>query len=89
VVGLQGLLFHDLRRSAARNYRKAGVTEDVIMRIGGWKTRSVFSRYNVVDERDLAAAGERLAAFLTTAGTATPTVVPLTPPSLPPSAASS
>jgi integrase len=89
VVGLQGLLFHDLRRSAARNYRKAGVTEDVIMRIGGWKTRSVFSRYNVVDERDLAAAGERLAAFLTTAGTATPTVVPLTPPSVPPPAASS
>ena len=33
-VGLPGLLFHDLRRSGARNYRPAGVTEDVIMRIG-------------------------------------------------------
>src|SRR5262249_15505208 len=26
--GLSGLLFHDLRRSGARNYRRAGVTEE-------------------------------------------------------------
>ena len=59
-VGLPGLLFHDLRRSGARNYRRAGVGEDVIQRIGGWKTASMFKRYNIVDERDLADAGERL-----------------------------
>ena len=88
-VGLSTLFFHDLRRSGARNFRKAGVDESVIMRIGGWKTPSTFRRYNIVDENDLAVAGERLAAFLGTTTTAPPTVVPLTPPSVPPSAASS
>src|SRR5262249_29684768 len=78
-VGLSKLFFHDLRRSGARNFRKAGVDESVVMRIGGWKTPSTFRRYNIVDENDLAVAGERLAEFLTTAGTATPTVVPLGP----------
>jgi len=76
-VGLSGLLFHDLRRSGARNYRRAGVTEDVIMRIGGWKTASMFRRYNVVDERDLTEAAERLTGFLTDAASAPPTIVPL------------
>jgi hypothetical protein len=33
--------------------------EDAIQRIGGWKTASMFKRYNVIDERDLADAGER------------------------------
>jgi integrase len=78
-VGLPRMLFHDLRRSGARNYRRAGVDEDVIQRIGGWKTASMFARYNVVDERDLADAGERLSAFLAAAATAPPTVLPLEP----------
>jgi integrase len=76
-VGVAGLLFHDLRRSGARNHRRAGVAEDVIQRIGDWKTRSMFARYNVVDERDLAAAGERLSAFLTDVASAPPTIVSL------------
>jgi len=76
-VGLPGLLFHDLRRSAARNYRRAGVTEEVIMRIGGWKTPSMFARYNVVDERDLAEAATRLSGFLEEASSVAPTIIPL------------
>jgi integrase len=52
-AGCSGLLFHDLRRTAARNLRRAGVAEGLIMRIGGWKTRSVFERYNIVDQRDI------------------------------------
>jgi integrase len=38
--GVPNLLFHDLRRTAARNYRRAGVAEGVIMKIGGWKPAS-------------------------------------------------
>ena len=62
-VGLT-LTFHDLRRSAARNLRRAEVPEAVIMRIGGWRTRAMFDRYNITDDRDVAAAFDDVAAFM-------------------------
>jgi integrase len=50
------MLVHDLRRTAARDFRRAGVSEGVIMRLCGWETRSMFDRYNIIDEHDLAEA---------------------------------
>jgi len=55
-AGIPGLLFHDLRRTGARNLRRAGVAEGVIMKIGGWRTRSVFERYAIVSRTDMADA---------------------------------
>jgi hypothetical protein len=34
----------------------------VIQKIGGWKTRSVFERYAIVDQRDIAVAMQKLEA---------------------------
>ncbi|HEY3929829.1 MAG TPA: tyrosine-type recombinase/integrase [Candidatus Koribacter sp.] len=59
-AGVTGLLFHDLRRTAARNLRNAGVAEGVIMKIGGWRTRSVFERYAIVSQSDIRDALRRL-----------------------------
>jgi integrase len=59
-AGVPNLLFHDFRRTAARNLRRAGVAEGVIMKIGGWRTRTVFERYAIVAQSDIADALSQL-----------------------------
>lgn len=58
-AGVEGRLVHDLRRSAARDARRNGVSEGEIMKLQGWRTRAMFDRYAIIDQTDLRRAVAR------------------------------
>ena len=53
-AGIEDFLFHDFRHCAITNLRRAGNDVPTIMKISGHKTLSMFQRYNLVDESDVA-----------------------------------
>ena len=62
-ANLPGRLFHDYRRTAARDLVRAGVPETVAMKITGHKTRAVFERYNITSDRDKREAVSKLTGY--------------------------
>jgi integrase len=62
-AGCPGTLVHDLRRSAARNLIRSKVNKDVVKQLGGWRTDSMLSRYNVCAEEDLRDAMEKVTQY--------------------------
>jgi integrase len=59
-AGLPGMIFHNLRRTAARNMLRTGVSASVVMEILGWKSFAMLQRYDIVSEADLAMAADKL-----------------------------
>lgn len=63
VAGCPDLLFHDLRRTGARSLVRAGVAPHHAAKITGHKTLSMFHRYDIVDEQDIAMAVQKLETY--------------------------
>jgi len=60
-VGCPAALIHDLRRTAVRDMRRAGVGLPAVMKMVGWETTAMLRRYAIADETMLREAGAKLA----------------------------
>lgn len=67
-VGLDDKNFHDFRRTTAKNLTDSGIPESLAMKITGHKTRAMFDRYNIKNDRDKAIALESLQTYRKNAG---------------------
>jgi integrase len=59
-AGVPDLLFHDLRRSAARNIDRRGSSRSIATKITGHKTESMYRRYRIGDHADLQEAARKM-----------------------------
>jgi len=50
---MEDFRFHDLRRVAASNLARQGVSESIIKKLGGWRTDIFFKRYRSIDDDEL------------------------------------
>jgi len=73
-AGVPGRIVHDFRRTAVRNLERAGVSRSVAMKLTGHLTESVYRRYAIVCESDLAEAVTKLQAMMNL-----PSVTPKSP----------
>lgn len=71
-AGLEGKLIHDFRRTAARNYVRAGVHQRVAQELLGHQTPSIFSRYNIVSDEDMKKAAVKVTEYLNNQGESRP-----------------
>jgi integrase len=67
VAGVEGLLFHDLRRTALTNMENAGIPRRVATSISGHKTEAVYRRYVIRRADAIEKAGEQMEAYLNSA----------------------
>ncbi len=58
-AGIDGMIFHDLRRSAIKEMTETGYSDLVAMQVSGHKSRSVFDRYNIKNVDDQKKAAQR------------------------------
>ena len=61
LAGVAERIPHDFRRTAVRNFERAGVPRSVAMKLTGHKTEAVYRRYAIVSEADLTEGLKKLA----------------------------
>ena len=62
-AGCPGRIPHDLRRTAVRNFERAGVPRSTAMAMVGHKTESIYHRYTIVNDTSRLEAAEKLNLF--------------------------
>jgi integrase len=50
-AGMPALLPHDMRRSAVRNFRRAGLSQTEGMKLSGHETDLIYRRYDIISHR--------------------------------------
>lgn len=63
-AGLPGKLIHDNQRAAARNMDRAGVLRQIAKQITGYKTDSLYHRYDIVHAKDVREGMAQAQAYL-------------------------